>query len=166
MNLLWPNDWVFSDLNNITILSKLGITIFVYISCLSEHSFIEWNNYQYIRLICMLFFACHLCMHARISWNFANSCDKMFAKPPCQFFGKSDEKWKKKWFGLVGLVWLGFLFCLDCKAMAGELVCQMWIQLVEKWLRYYTKRSSLLSKNVLHMYIHTRGIFQIKNTPV
>ena len=50
------------------------------------------------------------------------------------------------WFSFV---WFGFLSAgsLD---YAGEEVCKIWLQLVEKLMRYDTKHSSSLSKNVLH----------------
>ena len=58
-------------------------------------------------------------------------------------------KEKMVWFGCSSLVWFCLdFFGLDCKAMAGEVVCQIRIQLVLKWLIYYTKLSSLLSKNL------------------
>ena len=60
-------------------------------------------------------------------------------------------KGKLVWFGLdwFSFVWFGFLSAgsLD---YAGEEVCKIWLQLVEKLMRYDTKHSSSLSKNVLH----------------
>ena len=46
------------------------------------------------------------------------------------------------WFGLV---WFGLVLCgLDHSAVSSEVVCKIWLQSVEKWLRYNTKRSPLL----------------------
>ena len=103
---------MFSDqilrLNNIMVLSKHSLTIFIDTSCLSEHSFIDLNSYQYIRLICMHVFACHLSMHARISWIFAYNVPKCLPKHHAKF----------------GLLWFGMVCCgLDCKAMS-ERDCQ------------------------------------------
>ena len=69
--ILWPNDWISGSLNNIPILSTASLTSFVYISSLSDKSFIDFNCYKHICSICMHIYACHLCMHALISWDFA-----------------------------------------------------------------------------------------------
>jgi len=78
-------------------------------------SFIDLNSYQYIHLICMHVFSWHLSMHARISWIFAYNVPKCLLKQHAKF----------------AFLWFGMVFRgLDRKAISGERVCHIWIQLV------------------------------------
>ena len=63
MNILWPNDCIFSHLDSFPFLSNPCWSTFVYISCLSDPSLIKLNYYE-VSLLCVHSRLCMLCTHA------------------------------------------------------------------------------------------------------
>ena len=71
---------------------------------LETASLIELNYYKHICIICIHVFACHLCMHALISWFLHINVPECFTNHHAKF------EWELILYMENGLVWFAFFF--------------------------------------------------------